>query len=44
VVAFDLGAVAERLKSGRLVPLEEGADGIVRALPGAAILLKSDAS
>lgn len=32
VVAFDLGAVAERLASGRLVPLEEGADGIVRAV------------
>ena len=32
VVAFDLGAVGERLQRGRLVPLEEGAEGIVRAL------------
>jgi glycosyltransferase involved in cell wall biosynthesis len=32
VVAFDLGAVAERLTLGRLVPLEEGAEGIVAAV------------
>lgn len=32
VVAFDLGAVGERLTSGRLVPLDEGAEGIVRAM------------
>ena len=35
VVAFDLGAVGERLQMGRLVPLEEGAEGIVRVLRGA---------
>lgn len=32
VVAFDLGAVKERLTTGQLVPLDEGAEGIVRAL------------
>jgi len=32
VVAFDLGAVGERLRSGQLVPLAEGAEGIVRAM------------
>ncbi|HEX6862367.1 MAG TPA: glycosyltransferase, partial [Thermoanaerobaculia bacterium] len=32
VIAFRLGAVGDRLTSGRLVPLEEGAEGIVRAL------------
>ncbi len=32
VIAFDLGAVSDRLTSGELVPLEEGAEGIVRAL------------
>jgi glycosyltransferase involved in cell wall biosynthesis len=35
VLAFDLGAVGERLPrlgAGRLVPLEEGAEGVVRAL------------
>jgi glycosyltransferase involved in cell wall biosynthesis len=32
VVAFDLGAVAERLSLGRLVPLEEGAEGIAAAV------------
>lgn len=32
VIAFRLGAVGDRLISGRLVPLEEGAEGIVRAL------------
>lgn len=34
VVAFDLGAVAERLTSGRLVPLEAGAEGIATAVRG----------
>lgn len=32
VVAFELGAVAERLTSGRLVPLEAGAEGVVTAV------------
>jgi len=32
VIAFDLGAVRDRLTSGKLVPLEEGAEGIARAL------------
>lgn len=32
VIAFRLGAVGDRLIGGRLVPLEEGAEGIVRAL------------
>lgn len=32
VVAFDLGAVGERLTSGRLVPLEEGAEGVATAV------------
>ncbi|HWM90337.1 MAG TPA: glycosyltransferase [Thermoanaerobaculia bacterium] len=32
VVAFELGAVPERLRSGRLVPLEDGAEGIIEAL------------
>lgn len=38
VLAFDLGAVSDRLprlRAGRLVPLEEGAEGVVRALRGA---------
>jgi hypothetical protein len=35
VVAFDLGAVGERLRvwgTGSLVPLEQGADGLSRAI------------
>jgi glycosyltransferase involved in cell wall biosynthesis len=32
VVAFELGAVAERLAAGRLVPLEAGAKGIASAV------------
>lgn len=32
VVAFDLGAVGERLAAGRLVPLEAGAEGIATAV------------
>jgi glycosyltransferase involved in cell wall biosynthesis len=32
VIAFDLGAVGDRLTSGQLVPPAEGAEGIVRAL------------
>lgn len=38
VLAFDLGAVGERLPqlgAGRLVPLEAGADGMIRALSSA---------
>jgi glycosyltransferase involved in cell wall biosynthesis len=37
VIAFDLGALGERvpdLDSGRLVPLQDGADGIAEALRG----------
>ncbi len=37
VVAFDLGAVGERLTLGRLVPLESGAEGIVRAIESARV-------
>lgn len=32
VLAFDLGAVGERLRSGSLVALEEGAEGIARRI------------